>query len=57
MKTRKPLYLVLFFASTALSPALLSTGQLPLLAAQADSCPHCPAQLVTPTMSLGQLFL
>ena len=57
MKTRKLIYLAIFSASTTLSPALLSTGQLPLLAAQADSCQHCPAQLVTPSTPLGQLFL
>ena len=55
MKTRKPLYLVLFFASTSLSPALLSTSQLPLLA-HVDACQHCSAQLISPSISLSQLF-
>lgn len=55
MKTRKSLYLALFFASTSLSPALLSTGQLPLLA-HVDACQHCSAQLVAPSISFSQLF-
>ncbi|SDS07749.1 hypothetical protein [Pseudomonas oryzae] len=56
MKTRKLIYLALFSACTTLSPALLSGGQSRLFA-QADSCQHCPAQLVAPSISLGQLFL
>ena len=56
MKTRKLIYLVLFSACTALSPALLSGSQTALLA-QADSCQHCPTPFVAPTISLSQLFL
>lgn len=56
MKTRKLIYLALFSASTTLSPSLLPVGQ-PALLAQADSCQHCPAQLLYPSISLGQLFL
>jgi hypothetical protein len=56
MKTRKLIYLTLFSVCTALSPTLLSVGKSGLLA-HADSCQHCPAQLVAPSISLGQLFL
>lgn len=56
MKTRKLIYLSLFSACTALSPALLPVGQ-PTLLAQPDSCQHCPAQFVAPSISLSQLFL
>lgn len=55
MKTRKLIYLTLFSACTTLSPALLPVGQ-PALLAQADSCQHCSAQFVAPSISLGQLF-
>lgn len=56
MKTRKLIYLAIFSASTTLSPSLL-TGNLPALLAQTNSCQHCPAQLVAPSISLSQLFL
>lgn len=56
MKTRKLIYLAVFSACTTLSPALLPVGQ-PALFAQADSCLHCPAQLVSPSISLDRLFL
>lgn len=56
MKTRKLIYLAIFSASTTLSPSLL-TGNLPALLAQTNSCQHCPAQLVAPSISLSQLLL
>lgn len=56
MKTRKLIYLAIFSASTALPLSLLTGGQ-PALLAQADACQHCPAQLVSPSISLGQLSL
>lgn len=56
MKTRKLLYLAIFSASTTLSPSLLP-GVQPALLAQTDTCQHCPAQLVLPSISLSQLFL
>lgn len=56
MKTRKLIYLAIFSVCTSVLPSLLSVSQSGLLA-QADSCEHCPAQLVAPSISLGQLFL
>lgn len=56
MKTRKLIYLAVFSACTTLSPALLPSSQ-PALLARADSCQYCPAQLVAPSISLGQLSL
>ncbi|MCM2318794.1 hypothetical protein D3C81_1452600 [compost metagenome] len=56
MKTRKLLFLAIVSASTALSPSLLPSGHLPLLA-QVDTCQYCPAQLISPAVTLSQLFL
>lgn len=56
MKTRKLIYLAIFSVCTCVAPSLLSVNQSELFA-QSDSCEHCPTQLVTPSISLGQLFL